>query len=57
MCAQTVVLSDGTRLTGKLIEHVGAGCVIVRVDGRNVFGVKAETFDRRRQLATAATDE
>lgn len=49
MCSETIRLSSGTRLTGELVEHVGAGCVIIRVDGRNYFGVKDSYAVRREQ--------
>lgn len=58
MRTETIRLSTGTRMTGELVEHVGAGCVIIRVDGRYYFGVKdsyAARRDQREAMRDAAT--
>jgi hypothetical protein len=42
MCHQVIVLANGTRLGGRLVEHQGGGRAIVDVDGKRYSGRKAE---------------
>lgn len=47
MCHETIVLADGRRITGRLVDHIGGGRVIITVGKRRYAGVKASTAERR----------
>lgn len=48
MSAQSIVLGDGTIVTGSIVEHLGAGRVIISYQGRHIAGEKLASWQRKQ---------
>lgn len=44
MCQQTIVISDGRRLTGRLVSHLEGARAEIDCDGRRYVGTKLEQY-------------
>jgi hypothetical protein len=49
VCQQTIILSNGNALTGRLVEHLGNGRAGVDVDGKRFTGTKVELVRAERR--------
>ena len=47
MARETIVLPDGVKLTGRLVEHLGGCRVVVAYHGRRYAGPTARSVARR----------
>lgn len=48
MATETILLSNGATLSGRLVDHLGGGRVVIDCDGRRYAGVKVTSERRAR---------